>query len=104
MDHRSTQKLAGLIIALVSGGLVAWIWRTALVEHYFSVKGSLAFPALLVLGIGMVFFPGYREERTARGEDVSGLHGWELITPRWWLIIAIGLLAASMNYLLLVSL
>jgi uncharacterized membrane protein len=98
------QRLAGLMIALISAGFIAWLWRTALLEGHFYVKASLLFPALFVLGLGMVLFPLYREERIARGEDISGLKGWELITPRWWIIFAIGMLAAIVNYYLLVTL
>lgn len=30
---------------------------------------SVLMPACLVLGLAMIFFPGYREERIARGEE-----------------------------------
>jgi hypothetical protein len=39
----------------------------------------------------------------ARGEDISGLSGWRLITPRWWALIVIGLLAGGANYFFLAS-
>jgi ABC-type Fe3+-siderophore transport system permease subunit len=103
MNRRGIQKFVGLMIALVSGGLLAYLWRTALTEGYFSVRGSLTFPAGLVLGIALVIFPSYRDERLARGEDISKLKGWELITLRWWTIIATALLASSVNYFLLVT-
>jgi hypothetical protein len=103
MDLRTKQKLGGVVMVLIGGGFTAWTWRTALVEGCFSAKGSLLGPALLVLGLGMTLFPGYREERMARGEDISGLSGWRLITPRWWATIVIGLLAGGVNYFLLAS-
>ena len=43
----------------------------------------MLFPAVFVLGVALILFPGYKEERIARGEDISGLQGWQLITPRW---------------------
>jgi hypothetical protein len=79
------QRLAGLMIALVSAGFIAYTWHTALSEGEFSVKGSLSFPAILVLGLGLFLFPNYKDERLARGEDISGLF------------------ASSMNYLFLTS-
>jgi ABC-type Fe3+-siderophore transport system permease subunit len=93
----------GLVIALVSGGLLAYVWHTALTEGYFFVKGSLISPAGLVLGIALMIFPSYRDERLARGEDISKLKGWKLITPRWWAIIATALLASMVNCFLLVT-
>jgi len=37
--------------------------------------------------------PGYREERLARGEDISVLRGWQLLTPRWRWVLAVALAA-----------
>ncbi|MBZ5516123.1 MAG: hypothetical protein LAN62_15000 [Acidobacteriia bacterium] len=64
----------------------------------------MLFPAVFVLGLGIIAFPGYKEERIARGEDISRLQGWRLITPRWWAILIVALLAGAANYFLLSSL
>ena len=103
VPHRSRQ-LAGLAIALLSACLTAWNWYSALARGLFYLKASMVFPALLVLGIGIILFPGYREERLARGEDISHLQGWRLITVRWWVVILAALALAAANYLLLHSL
>lgn len=44
-----------------------------------------------------MLIPGYREERIARGEDVSRLQGMQLITPRWWAVLALALAAPLAN-------
>jgi hypothetical protein len=103
MNNRSIQRIAGLVITLISAGFIVYTWRTALLEGQFSLRGSITFPAFLVLGVGMIIFPSYKAERLARGEDISQLKGMELITTRWWIIIATGMLASSVNYFLLVS-
>ena len=103
MDIRLRQKLGGFVVFLVGGGLTAWTWWTALVDGYYSVKGSLLGPALFVLGFGMMVFPAYREDWMARGEEISGLSGWRLITPRWWALIVIGLFAGGANSFFLAS-
>jgi hypothetical protein len=103
MKTRSQQRLAGLVIAGISAGLIVYMWHTALIEGQFSVRGSISFPAFFVLGLGLIVFPSYKDERLARGEDISGLKGMRLITTRWWIIIAAGMFASSVNYLLLVS-
>ncbi len=101
---RWKQQVGGLVLALLGAGFTAWGWYTALYRGYFYPKASMLFPALLIVGLGLIIFPGYREERLARGEDISQLQGWRLITARWWAILVIALAAGGANYLLLESL
>ena len=89
---------------LSGAGFIGWTWYTSFYEGYFNRKAGMIFPAFFVLGLGMILFPGYREERIARGEDISRLKGWKLITPRWWVILIIALVAGGVNYLLVSSL
>lgn len=49
-------------------------------------------------------FSGYREERIARGEDLSQLQVRQLITPRWWAILTIAMVAVGVSDLLLLYL
>jgi ABC-type Fe3+-siderophore transport system permease subunit len=100
---RWKQRLGGAFIALVGGGGVAWSWYTALNRGYYYSKASFLYPAFCVLGLGLLLFPGYKEERIARGEDISGLSGMQVLTPRWWAILVVALLAGLGNYLLLSS-
>lgn len=102
--RRWKQQLGGLLIALVSGGGTAWMWYTALTEGYFYRKASMLLPAFCVLGLGLILFPGYKEERTARGENITGLTGVRLITPRWWVILTLALAAGVGNYAMMLSL
>jgi hypothetical protein len=104
MMPRRTQQLGGLLIALLGAGFTAWSWYTALTRGYFYRHASLLFPAFFVLGVGLLIFPGHREERIARGEDISGLQGWKLITPRWWAMLVVALVAAVVNTLVLLAL
>jgi hypothetical protein len=72
-------------------------------EGYYSKKWCVLFPAVAVVGLGLMAFPGYTEERIARGEDVSGLSGFQLLTPRWWAIVVVALLAGICNFWMLLS-
>ena len=56
-----------------------------------------------VLGLAMVFVPGYRGERLVRGEDITQLQGWKLITPRWWVILGVAFGCGLTDYFLLVA-
>lgn len=98
---RWKQSLGGALIAIVGAGGTAWIWYIAQTEGYFYFKASTLMPAFMVLGLGLVIFPGYKEERIARGEDISGLSGIQLLTPRWWAILLLCLVAGIGNYALL---
>jgi hypothetical protein len=98
---RGRQRLGGAFIALLSASFVAWTWYTALTRGYYYRKAALIFPAFLVIGLALIGIPGYREERVARGEDVSQLQGMQLITARWWAVLAAALAAAIGNWILL---
>jgi len=98
---RARQRIGGALIALLSAGFLAWTWYTALTRGYYYRKAALIFPAFLVIGVALLAIPGYREERIARGEDVSGLQGMQLITPRWWAVLAAALAASVANWILL---
>ena len=61
----------------------------------------MLFPAFLVLGLAMIAIPGYKEERIARGEDISQLSGTQLLTPRWWVVLVLALAGGLGNLWLL---
>lgn len=63
----------------------------------------MAFTAFCIIGLGLILFPGYREERVAQGEDISELNGWKLITARWWGVLILALVVGIGNYLLISS-
>lgn len=101
MVPRRKQQLGGLLMVLVGAGFTGWTWYTALTGGYYYPKASMLFPAFCVLGLGMILFPSYKEERLARGEDLSGLSGAQLLTLRWWVIVVLALMAGFGNYLML---
>jgi hypothetical protein len=91
------RRLAGLGIAF-GGGFVTWlVWRQATNDGQFSLYGAIAGPGFAMLGLGLVLFPGYREERLRRGEDISQLEGLALLTPRWHAVLGASGLAAVLN-------
>ena len=104
MVPRRRQQWGGFLIALLGAGLTAWTWCTAPSEGYFYRKASMLFPAFFVLGVALILFPGYKEERMTRGEDISGMRGCQRITTRWWVILAVAFGAGVGNYILLSSL
>lgn len=98
---RWKQRLGGALIAAIGGGGTLWVWHVAQTEERIYLKASMALPAFLVLGLALIVIPGYKEERIARGEDISQLSGTGLLTPRWWAVLALALAAGIGNLLLL---
>lgn len=84
---------AGAGIALLGVFLARLAEQQAATEASFSSMGAFGGPAFAVLGLGLVLFQGYRQERLQRGEDIFRLEGAALITPRWWGVLGLALLA-----------
>jgi hypothetical protein len=53
------------------------------------------------MGLALILFPGYKEERTARGQDISDMQGWKLLTLRWRVVLIIALAVGIGNNILL---
>ena len=87
-----------LVVSLAG---VVGIWYMAFSKGYFYPYAAMVFPAFAFVGLGLIVFPNYKDERIARGEDISELSGTQLLTMRWWAILVIGLLAGFSNLLLL---
>lgn len=98
---RWKQRLGGALIAAIGGGGTLWLWHIAKTEGHVYLKASMLLPAFLVLGLAMIAIPGYKEERIARGEDISQLSGMQLLTPRWWIVLVLALAAGLSNLWLL---
>lgn len=92
---RAVQAIAGAFIA-GCGVFMSWIaWNQTVRDAEFSMRGSMLGPAFVVIGLGLAAFGGYKEERLARGESLEGLQGLQLLTPRWWGVLALSLAAAA---------
>jgi hypothetical protein len=99
---RWIRRLGGLFFMLLAGGFWGWGWYTAINKGYYYQKASMFFPAVFILGLGMLMFPGYKEEeRIARGEDISVLSRIKLLPPRWRVILAVALIAGFGNYIIM---
>lgn len=101
MTIRQKEKIGGFLIFFVSVLFTWYIWNTALTKGYFLVKVAGFAPAAAVMGLALVLFPSYKEERIAKGEDVSKLQGAQLMTPRWWAVLIVALTLGFINIYLL---
>jgi hypothetical protein len=97
MVSRQKERFGGLLIATIGAILTIWNWHVAIYEGHFYGKVAMIGPAFTMLGLALVIFPGYKTERIERGEDISQLTGIQLLTPRWWGILAISLGSGFIN-------
>ncbi len=98
---RKLQQVFGGVMLALGGGVTCWSWFTALSRGYYYPKAAVIFPAFAVVGLALIFIPGYREERIARGEDISQLSGTQLLTRRWWIVLAIAMIVGMANFFLI---
>ncbi|MDX2120407.1 MAG: hypothetical protein SF070_04980 [Gemmatimonadota bacterium] len=95
------RRAVGLAMALAAGWMTNLSWVQARRDGEFGMAAALMGPAFCVIGLGLVLFKGYRQERLERGEDISRLQGMDLLTPRWKGVLAAALAAMAVNYALL---
>jgi len=98
---RTRERLGGAVLLAVGLWLTVYGWHAAAAQGWFNPAGALFGPAGIVLGAALLAVPGYRTERTARGEDISALQGWALLTPRWRVVTALALGLGALNWLLI---
>jgi hypothetical protein len=101
MVPSAKQRFGGCLIALLGALGTADVWYNAVHDGLFFEKASFLFPVFFVVGIAGLFFQGYKEERLARGEDISELRGWKLLTTRWRVVFVLSLVLGFGNYLIL---
>jgi hypothetical protein len=98
MAERWKEQLAGLVIVILGLVVTYGVWDLASRgESYFVI--SLAAPAFVVLGLGLVLFPSYRLERIAKGEEVDDSYNFKMITPRWRVILGVMIVVELLFYL-----
>ena len=100
MIPRNWERAGGLFIALAGGWVTYFAWQAAHQQHSFLSVGA-AGPGFVLIGLGLLAFPGYRSERIARGESLDGLEGWALITPRWRFVAVLAMVLSAAYFFVL---
>ena len=80
----------------VFGFLVSYLFRQMILsqsgEDVTFFINSLG-PTFVVIGTALIMFPSYKNERIARGEDISALSGLSLLTRRWKIVLSVAIVA-----------
>ena len=101
MSQRGRERIGGIVILVLSIAVTLLAWEQADRTGRFTVGAAVVGPAFAVVGVALLLIPSYRLERLARGEDLSNLSGSKLITPRWWTVLVVALVAGAVDYVLL---
>lgn len=94
------QKLGGLLFVLLGVGGTYDAWNAAINGGSTGLVMMFS-PCFIVFGIAIFFLRPYKEERLARGEDISNLPPWKLFTPPWRVAVIVGLVAGFINFIVL---
>lgn len=82
-------------------GVVVTIWmhHTNLDKGYIYILGSMLFPALAIVGIGLLFFP-FDAEKLKDKWGVENIENIFHIPGEWWIITVIAIFSGVANYIL----
>lgn len=98
MNSNTQQRIIGAVLLLLSAAAMGWLWYQVVKQaQYYSTLAAVV-PIFLVIGLGLLIFGGYREERLGRGENISKLSSVQMITPRWWVVLALSIVAGLANF------
>lgn len=99
MTQREKDIIGGFILLGISGGLYFWNRYSIFKRQSYYPKAMIFGAAMMIVGLGLIIFGGYRTERINRGEDISKLSGLKLLTPKWWGVLAAALIFAFANWI-----
>lgn len=102
MDDRTKEIIGGVFIFIVSAGLYFYNWYLIENNDYYYPKAMFFSGAMMITGLALILFPGYRTERKNRGEDIQNLSGIALLTAKWWTILVIALAFGLANWIYVV--
>lgn len=94
MAPRFLKHFLGFLLLLAGIGFAAAVWLVHRGQPSPFCKLEAAGSGLAVLGLAIMVLPGPREERVRRGDDLWGMTPLQMITWRWWLVLAATLLVA----------
>jgi hypothetical protein len=90
--------MVGLFVLILGLAAAAAAWGAPLGGDPRIRPVVAACAALVVLGGALLILPSPREERLGRFEDLWDMSAFQMITTRWWVVIALALAVGAGNY------
>ena len=100
IESKTGQRIAGVVLLIISGGATGGIWYTALTEGYYYPKLAALAPALAVLSLALLLFPLDMEEFRAE-HGVDRPQKLAHYPTEWKLMFVLALAAGLGNWLAL---
>lgn len=99
MNDRTKEIIGGMFIFTVSAGLYFYNWYLIENHDYYYPKAAFFGGSMMIVGLALIFIPGYRTERKNRGENIDNLSGMQLLTTKWWAILVAALVFGIANWI-----
>jgi predicted histidine transporter YuiF (NhaC family) len=99
MNDRTNEIIGGIFIFTVSAGLYFYNWYLIENHDYYYPKAAFFGGLMMIVGLALILIPNYRAERKNRGENIDNLSGMQLLTPKWWAILAAALAFGIANWI-----
>ncbi len=101
-ESRTGQRLAGLIVLILGGALMAWTWYSALTGDGFYIEAAVLAPVLVVFGIGMILVPiDIQSLREEHGVPKPGKLRFAHYPIHWKAVSVVAVVAGFANWLVL---
>lgn len=98
IESKIGQRVVGLFLLLVGGGLTAWSWYTAVNDGNYYRKAAALLPVVAVAGLGMLLFP-IDMERLRAEHGVDRPQKLAHYPRAWKVLFVVAILAGLGNWL-----
>lgn len=82
VGKKRQRQIIGVVMTFSALGGNIWVWFAAFFYGHIYKLANLTLPGVFIVGLGFIFFDLRETERIKRGEDISGLDSFQLITAR----------------------
>ena len=96
------QRTIGMLLFILGLAVTLWSWKSGVGQNYISINISMLFPALMVMGLGLLIFP-VDPQKLREKWGVDKIESIGQVPGTWWIIIAISILVGIGNYFLILS-
>ena len=96
------QRTVGLILFILGIAVTIWTWKSGVNQNYISINASMLFPALMVMGLGLLLFP-VNPEKLKEKWGVEKIESIGQVPGIWWIIIVVSIIVGILNYFILIS-
>lgn len=95
---KNSQRILGLFLLVFSIAVTVWLSKLELSKSFITIMAQMLFPAISVVGLGLILFPIDQDELEKRW-GVRKIESIGQIPGIWWGIIIFSILLGIGSYL-----